>query len=135
MKSKTSQKKLSNVYKIEDVLADLAILHQKITDIGSEIGRIESSLKKKTSKIQEVRGNGKIHQLNGDPLQMYQEMGKEDFIKKLKTLDLQELKKWVRETGYGLPKVTSRLKNKDKIIANLIIEVENLSKKGDALMK
>lgn len=111
-------------------------------DISLDISRLidELSLDNKknkdtnSKKERNVKGtNLEIPPKITEILSKFEELEKKKFKEYLLSFELITIKRIISENGYGIPKVTSKWKNKEKLVDYLINELEKMSKKGNSL--
>ncbi len=114
--------------RLEEVSLDLSILIDELS--STHIKDDDNTYKKKRS----VKGtNPEIPPKITEILSKFEELEREKFKEYLLGFELVTIKKIISDNGYGLPKVTSKWKDKEKLVVYLINELEKMSKKGNSL--
>lgn len=111
--------------RLNEISKEISIL---IDDLSSNQGR-KSNSKAKPEHIIELNIIPKIEEI----LSNFEKFDRDKFRNYLLNYDLTIIKKIISQNGYGIPKVTSKWKNKEKLVDYLIAELEKMSKKGDSL--
>ena len=111
--------------KIDDLSNEVSILIEKISK--------EPGIKKKTKSKQIKNVSRENNPTIQDILSRFEKESEENFKKYILSFDLTLIKKIISENGYGIPKVTSKWQNKEKLVDYFMRELKKMSKKGDSL--
>lgn len=127
--TKTSVQKLESIRKrMDDISLDISRLIEELS-LDHRKDKDTNSKKERNIKGTSLEISPKIEEI----LSKYEELEKEKFREYLLGFDLVTVKKIISENGYGIPKVTNKWKNKEKLVDYLIIELEKMSKKRNLI--
>jgi len=127
--TKTSVQKLEAIKKrMDDISLDISRLIDELS-LDNKKNKDTNSKKERNVKGTNLEIPPKITEI----LSKFEELEKKKFKEYLLSFELITIKRIISENGYGIPKVTSKWKNKEKLVDYLINELEKMSKKGNSL--